>query len=72
MKNIRGLLALLLVFIMVAQIGIVGVSAVTVDSNGQPTKYSKEYNSGTRNVVANTLNGTSAASLTYKAIFIRA
>ena len=62
MKNIRGLLALLLVFIMVAQIGIVGVSAVTVDSNGQPTKYSTTSNAGKRHIAATTLNGTNVAS----------
>lgn len=62
MKNIRGLLALFLVLLMFAQTGILGVSAVTVDQNGQPTKYSDSYNSGTRFVVANTLNGTGAGA----------
>ena len=34
----------------------------TVAATGQPTKYSSEYNSGQRDVVCTTLNGTSAAS----------
>ena len=62
MKNIRGLLALFLVLLMFAQTGILGVSAVAVDQNGQPTQYSDTYNSGTRFVVATTLNGTGAGT----------
>ena len=63
MKNIRGLLALLLVLIMVAQTGILGVSAaVSLDSNGQPIKYSTTSNSGKRDTDATTLNGTNVAN----------
>lgn len=62
MKNIRGFLALLLVLLMFTQSGILSISAVSLDQNGQPTKYSDTYNSGTRFVVANTLNGTGASA----------
>ncbi len=62
MKNIRGLLALFLVLLLFAQTGILGISAVTPDANNQPTKYSTEYNSGTRDIIANTLNGTGASA----------
>ena len=57
MKNIkRSILSMLLVFILIFS------SAINVFATGsdQPSKYSKQYNSGTRDVVCTTLDGTSA------------
>ena len=63
------LLTLLLVLIMLLQSSVVSVFAITpIDvetdiyqaSGTQPSKYSSQYNSGQRDVVATTLNGTSA------------
>lgn len=52
-KNITALL--LLVALLIS-------SCITVVSAGQPSSYSKTYNSGERDVVCTTLNGTSAGS----------
>ena len=58
MKNLkRSLLSVLLI------IAILASSIITVSAAGtQPSKYSTTNNSGTRHVVASTLDGTSAAS----------
>ena len=59
MRNLkRSLLALLLVVVLVCS-AIVPASA-TPSNGSQPSKYSKEYNSGQRDVVCTTLDGTSA------------
>lgn len=69
MKNNIKLLSLLLLLIMLVQSTVVSsfaVSPVEIDTGilqatgTQPSTYSTEYNSGTRDVVATTLNGTSA------------
>ena len=60
MKNLkRSFLALLLIFTLIVS-SIVPVSAATTTSGSQPTEYSSQYNSGTRDVVCTTLDGTSA------------
>ncbi len=57
MKNFRiRILSVILVLILAAS------SIVTTYAAGEPDTYSSEYNSGTRDVVCTTLNGTSAAS----------
>ena len=61
-KYIRSAVASLLVLVIVLTTYL-PTFAVSKDANGQPTKYSSQYNSGDRDVVATTLNGTSA--LTY-------
>ncbi len=61
-RYIRSAVASLLVLVIILTTYIPSV-AVTLDSNGQPTKYSDSYNSGNRDTVATTLNGTGA--LTY-------
>ena len=68
MKNTIKLLSLLLLLLMLVQSTALSAFAftpidVTVDiyaAAGQPSKYSSQYNSGQRDVVATTLNGTSA------------
>ena len=68
MKTNIKLLTLLLVFIMLLQSTVIGTLAITpveldtgiYQASGQPSKYSTQYNSGQRDVVATTLNGTSA------------
>ena len=68
MKTHLKLLALFLMLLMVLQSTAITAFAfvpVQVDTNiyqaaTQPTKYSSQYNSGQRDVVATTLNGTSA------------
>ena len=68
MKNYIKLLTFLLLIVMLLQSTVVSAFGfapvdVTVDvyaAAGQPSKYSTQYNSGQRNVVATTLNGTSA------------
>ena len=68
MKNSIKLLVLLLVAIMLVQSTVftalafepVNVDTGIYQASGQPSKYSSEYNSGQRDVVATTLNGTSA------------
>ncbi len=68
MKTHLKLLALFLMLIILVQSTVVSAFAfvpVEVGTNiyqaaGQPTKYSNQYNSGQRDVVATTLNGTSA------------
>ncbi len=68
MKTQFKLLALFLMLLMVLQSTAVTAFAITpidvsVDIHqaaGQPSKYSSQYNSGQRDVVATTLNGTSA------------
>ena len=58
MKNLkRSLLSLLLVLVLFISSFVPSVAAET-----QPSKYSKEYNSGQRDVVCTTLNGTSAGA----------
>lgn len=58
-KYIRSAVASLLVLVIVLTTYL-PTFAVSKDSNSQPTKYSTQYNSGERDVVATTLNGTSA------------
>ena len=69
MNRFLKLLTLFLVLVMLVQSTVVSAFAfapIDVDDSiyaaatGQPTKYSSQYNSGTRGVVATTLNGTSA------------
>lgn len=68
MNKFLKLLTLFLVLVMLVQSTVVSVFAFTpleVDTSiqqaaGQPSKYSSQYNSGQRDVVATTLNGTSA------------
>ena len=68
MKNQTRILTLLLVLILILQTFTLSASAITfveieVDNYAagtQPSKYSSQYNSGQRDVVATTLNGTSA------------
>ncbi|MBO5715487.1 MAG: endonuclease [Clostridia bacterium] len=70
MNKFLKLLTLFLVLIMLVQSTVISVFAVApldVDTSthqaaGQPSKYSSEYNSGQRDVVATTLAGTSASS----------
>ena len=60
MKNLkRSFLALLLILTLIVS-SIVPVSAATTSSGSQPAQYSSQYNSGTRDVVCTTLDGTSA------------
>lgn len=60
MKNLkRSIVALLLVIVLFASSI---VPSFAVGSSGQPSTYSKQYNSGTRDVVCTTLNGTSAST----------
>ena len=58
MKNLKRSIVAMLVIIAIFASSIVTVSA----AGTQPSKYSKEYNSGERGVVCTTLSGTSAAS----------
>lgn len=58
MRNMKRALAFLLVLFMLVQASPVTLVAVAV--SGQPSKYSDAYNSGQRDVVATTLNGTGA------------
>ena len=58
MKNVKKVLALLLVLFMIVQAS--PVTLVVSATGGQPSKYSDEYNSGQRDIVATTLNGTGA------------
>lgn len=58
MKNRKKVLALLLVLFMLVQAS--PVTLVVFAASGQPSKYSDQYNSGQRDVVATTLNGTGA------------
>ena len=71
MKNYTRILTLLLVLLLVVEMLSVNVIAFTpIDTTldvyeaagSQPSKYSSQYNSGQRDVVATTLNGTSADS----------
>ena len=73
MKTHLKLLALFLMLIMLVQSTVISTFAIVhIDVDGtsiivnatgtQPSKYSSQYNSGQRNVVATTLNGTSASS----------
>ena len=60
MKNFnRSILSIVLVIALVF-CSVIPVYAV--GTSGQPTKYSQSYNSGERDVVCTTLNGTSAAA----------
>ena len=59
MKKLRiRILAVLLVLVLLAT-SLITIHAATTSA---PTTYSKQYNSGTRNVVCTSLSGTSAAS----------
>ena len=68
MKIHIKLLTLLLVALVLVQSSVIpslALSPIDIDSgiyqaSGQPSTYSKSYNSGQRDVVATTLNGTSA------------
>ena len=60
-KYIRSAVASLLVLVIVLTTYL-PTFAVGERANTQPTKYSSQYNSGERDVVATTLNGTSALS----------
>ncbi len=68
MRNFSKLFALLLVLILLLQSTVISVFAVdysyesTYSTSTQPTSYSTKYNSGTRGVLATTLDGTSASS----------
>ena len=70
MKLHIKLLTLLLVALVLVQSSVIpslALSPVEIDTGiyeatGQPTTYSKNYNSGQRDVVATTLSGTSAAA----------
>ena len=57
----KSAIALLLALILIIS-SATPIFAVSKDSSGQPLKYSSQYNSGQRDVVCTTLNGTSAAS----------
>ena len=57
-KTLKGLSALLLVIAIIASLFTFSTSA----ASSEPTKYSKEYNSGQRDIVCTTLSGTSAGS----------
>ena len=56
----KNLIAFLLALVFIISSAL-PIFAVSKDSSGQPIKYSSEYNSGQRDVVCTTLNGTSAA-----------
>ena len=56
-NKIRILSILLTLMLLISSVLTINISAAT-----EPTTYSKEYNSGTRNVVCTTLNGTSAGN----------
>lgn len=68
MNRFLKLLTLFLVLVMLVQSSVVSAFAfapLDIDTGihqaaGQPSKYSSQYNSGQRDVVATTLNGTSA------------
>ena len=57
----KSAIALLLALILIIS-SATPIFAVSKDSSGQPLQYSTQYNSGQRDVVCTTLNGTSAAS----------
>ena len=63
MRNYSRFLSLLLTLVMVFSLftGTVSENVVTAAGN-QPTTYSDEYNSGTRDVTCTTLSGTGASS----------
>ena len=62
MRNFtKSAIALLLALILIIS-SATPIFAVSKDSSGQPITYSQTYNSGERDVVCTTLNGTSAAS----------
>ena len=59
MKNLKTrILSLLLILVLTVSLLVIPSSA----ADGQPTKYSSQYNSGQRGVVCTTLSGTSASS----------
>ena len=60
-KFTKSAIALLLSFILIIS-SATPIFAVSKDSSGQPLQYSSEYNSGQRDVVCTTLDGTSASS----------
>lgn len=68
MRNFSKLFALLLVLILLLQSTVISVFAVdysyesTYSTSTQPSSYSTKYNSGTRGILATTLDGTSASS----------
>ncbi len=57
----KSMVALLLAFIFIIS-SCLPIFAVDARAAGQPSSYSSSYNSGERDVVCTTLNGTSAAS----------
>ena len=58
MKNLKTrILSLILILVLVVSTLVIPSSA----ASGQPSKYSKQYNSGQRGVVCTTLDGTSAS-----------
>ena len=59
-KMYKNLTALLLSIVLIVS-AFLPVVAVDTRAAGQPTTYSKSYNSGERNVVCTTLDGTSAS-----------
>ncbi len=59
MRNLKRSIVSMLLVILIFLSSIVPVSAA---SDGQPSKYSKDSNSGTRDVVCTTLDGTSAST----------
>ena len=59
MKNFKSrILSLILILVLLVSTLVIPTSA----ANTQPTKYSSTKNSGQRDVVCTTLNGTSASS----------
>ena len=59
MKNLKTrILSMLLILVLLVSTLVIPTSA----ASGQPSKYSSQYNSGQRDVVCTTLDGTSAAS----------
>ena len=59
MKNLKSrILSLILILVLLVSSLVIPSSAAT----GQPSTYSKQYNSGERDVVCTTLSGTSASS----------
>ena len=70
MKNYTKILSLFLLLLLIVQVFSVNTLAIEpldasveyLEAGKQPSKYSSQYNSGQRDVIATTLNGTSADS----------
>ena len=58
-KYTKSIIALLLAFILIVSSAL-PIFAVDKDASNQPLVYSKKYNSGDRDTVCTTLDGTSA------------